>query len=282
MGSENKTLARIAGLLNKAENTDNSIERDTYMERAQELATLGSIDLAKARAFTAQRHAAAKPIQRAITIGESRQRGLRTYVDLFVGIAGANDVSIDVARNATKVYAFGFAEDIDVAEALYASLLTQMVSACNAFLATGEYKNETTYRKVSVFDEIFEEASCDRRRVPISKITARLEFQTAYASRVVFRLWEAKRSAETDAIAHDTTNPESGTPGTALVLAQKRTTVENYYKDSSTARGSYRGHRSTSESRIGRDAGDRAGRTARLAEPTSIAGAGGAIEQAAS
>ncbi len=67
------------------------------------------------------------PVQRTITIGNAGARGLRTYVQLFVVIAGANDVRCDIASNSTFVYAYGFAEDIDATHALYASLVVQMV-----------------------------------------------------------------------------------------------------------------------------------------------------------
>ena len=62
-------------------------------------------------------------------------KGLRTYVQLFAVIAAANDVRCDVASNSTFVYAYGFAEDIDATHALYASLVVQMVRACDAYLA---------------------------------------------------------------------------------------------------------------------------------------------------
>lgn len=263
------------------EHTDNPHERDAYMERAQQLATLNAIDLAKARTLTAARNPVATPVQRTITIGKSRQRGLRTYVDLFLGIAAANDVRVDIETTATKVYAYGYPEDIDITETLYVSLLTQMVTACTAFLATGEYKNETVRRKVRAFDEVLGYYCYEWRRVPVTKVTARLEFQSAFASQVARRLHAARRTAEAEAVNNDDT-ATTGQPGTAIVLAEKRATVDSYYKGSSTARGSYRGHQSTVNSRLGRDAGDRAGRAARLSAASSIGGRAADIERAAS
>ena len=87
MPTENKLLARIAALLVQAEHTDNSHEADAFMTAAQRLATLNSIDLAKARDYQSQRTAKAKPVHRSLVLGLKRQRGLRTYVDLFGGIA---------------------------------------------------------------------------------------------------------------------------------------------------------------------------------------------------
>ena len=107
------------------------------MTAAQRLATAASIDLAVARSHAVNRSAAQAPTQRTITIGSAGTRGLRTYVQLFVVIAAANDVRCDVATNSTFVYAYGFAEDIDASHALYASLVVQMVRASDSYIASG-------------------------------------------------------------------------------------------------------------------------------------------------
>ena len=92
--TDDKMLARIAALLRQAEGTDNVHEAEAFMAAAQRLATATSIDLAVARAHSATRTAAQAPTQRTITIGEPGSRGLRTYVQLFAGIAAANDVKL--------------------------------------------------------------------------------------------------------------------------------------------------------------------------------------------
>ena len=132
--TDDKMLARIAALLRQAEGTDNAHEAEAFMSAAQRLATATSIDLAVARSHSAKREAAQTPTQRTVTIGEAGARGLRTYVQLFAVIAHANDVRCDVASNSTFVYAYGFAEDIDATHALYASLVVQMVKACDGYL----------------------------------------------------------------------------------------------------------------------------------------------------
>lgn len=70
-------LARIAALLRQAEGTDNLHEAEAFMAAAQRLATATSIDLALARAHSAERTKAQMPVQRTITIGEPGRRGLR-------------------------------------------------------------------------------------------------------------------------------------------------------------------------------------------------------------
>ena len=135
--TDDKMLARIAALLRQAEGTDNAHEAEAFMAAAQRLATATSIDLAVARSHADERTKAQTPVQRTITIGNAGTRGLRTYVQLFVVIADANDVKCDIASNSTFVYAYGFAEDIDASHALYASLVMQMVRASEAYIASG-------------------------------------------------------------------------------------------------------------------------------------------------
>ena len=108
-----KDLTRIAALLRKAEGTDNEHEADAYLQAAQRLATLASVDLALARSHTERRERRPVPTQRAVVIGESGKRGLRTYVELFLAIGRANNLTCDIARDSTRVHAFGF-DTVDI------------------------------------------------------------------------------------------------------------------------------------------------------------------------
>ena len=242
--ADDKILARIAALLRQAEGTDNTHEAEAFMAAAQRLATATSIDLAVARAHSASRTAAQAPTQRTITIGEPGSRGLRTYVQLFAVIAHANDVRCDVASNSTYVYAYGFREDLDAVEALYASLVVQMVRTCDGYLATGAHR-------------------------PTPTITARLNFQLAFGSRVGARLAEAREAARAEAVRR----PETST-GTALALRNKEIELHNHYRSVSRARGHWRAARADAGySSAARRAGDRAGRAARLGGGSELPGA---------
>ncbi len=110
-------LTRIGGLLRQAESTDNPHEADAFLAAAQRLATSASVDLAVARAHATAKERRATPVQRLITIGEAGKKGLRTYAQLFLAIAAANDVQCDITATSTVVYAYGFTDDIDVCEA---------------------------------------------------------------------------------------------------------------------------------------------------------------------
>ncbi|MBH0778626.1 DUF2786 domain-containing protein [Nocardia bovistercoris] len=256
-----RMLTRIGGLLRKAEATDNEHEAEAFLAAAQRLATKSSIDLAVARAHVTGRGRRSGPTQRVIAIGEPGKKGLRTYVQLFVAIAAANDVRCDVARTSTQVYAFGFESDIDTCEALYASLLVQMVRASDHYIKSGRYRTATV-------EKVIEEQKWGRRvrrrvEVPAAPVTARLNFQMAFAARVGNRLAEVKSEVETEAVTSETA-PEAAT-GTALALRDKQVALTDYYRTASQARGTWRGPQASAGHSAGaRRAGDLAGRAARL------------------
>jgi hypothetical protein len=247
--TDDKMLARIAALLRQAEGTDNAHEADAFMAAAQRLATATSIDLAVARSHSDQRTRTQMPVQRTITIGNAGTRGLRTYVQLFVVIANANDVKCDVASNSTFVYAYGFAEDIDASHALYASLVMQMVKASETYISSGAHR-------------------------PIPTVTARINFQLAFGARVGQRLSEAREEAQREA-----TKGRDSQPGTAIALRDKDIELKDFYRQRSAARGTWRATSATAGySSAARRAGDRAGQRARLGS-TELAGTRSALEK---
>jgi Protein of unknown function (DUF2786) len=248
--TDDKMLARIAALLRQAEGTDNTHEAEAFMAAAQRLATATSIDLAVARSHAATRTKAQAPVQRTITIGAAGTKGLRTYVQLFAVIAGANDVRVDVASNSAFVYAYGFAEDIDASHALYASLVMQMVRASETYIASGAHR-------------------------PTPTITARLNFQLAFGARIGQRLVKARDEAQREA-----QDERRGRPGTAIALRDKEIELRDFYSTQSKARGTwYASRASAGYSSAARRAGDRAGRRARLGNSPEFAGARGALEK---
>ncbi|MET8653192.1 DUF2786 domain-containing protein [Nocardia aurea] len=272
-----RMLTRIGGLLRKAESTDNEHEAEAFLAAAQRLATRSSIDLTVARAHVAGRERRSTPTQRVIPIGAPGKKGLRTYVQLFVAIASANDVRCDVARTSTQVYAFGFDSDIDTCEALYTSLLVQMVRASDHYIKSGQYRTATV-------DKIVVEKKWGRqvqRRVqaPVAPVTARLNFQMAFAARIGRRLAEVRSEVESEAVARSATAAESA-EGTALALRDKELELTDFYARSSEARGTWRGPQaSAGHSVAARQAGDRAGRAARLGTAPELGAARGQLTE---
>jgi len=184
-------LEKIAKLLNQAENAGTPEEAAVFMAKAQTLATTHSVDLAKARHATKAKERTV-PQQRQVYIGKAGSRGLRTLVDLYLGIAYANDIKITIAHNATYVNAVGFAEDLDVAEALYASLLTQQAKAAADFRNNGDWQDE----KIYVEGRYKGWTWIPGEYKPQTWLTARLNFQDAFASRIRTRLSDAKYAEE--------------------------------------------------------------------------------------
>lgn len=270
--SSEKTLTRIGGLLRQAESTDNEHEAAAFLAAAQRLATQSSIDLAVARSHIANRERRPVPVQRMVTIGEAGKKGLRTYAHLFLVIAAANDVQCDITQSSAVVYAHGFDTDIDTCAALYSSLLVQMVRASDSYIKSGTYRSEMTDRLVT------EQRGRRRRQywttAPVAGVTARLNFQTAFANRIGKRLAEAKRETERAALEHDTP-----AIGTAIALRDKEIELRDFYRETSQARGTWRGGRaSAGYSSHARRAGDQAGRAARLGTAPEIGGPRGQLE----
>ncbi len=270
--TQDKLLTRIGGLLRQAESTDNEHEAEAFLAAAQRLATRSSIDLAVARAHIAGRERRAVPMQRIIPIGEAGKRGLRTYVQLFVAIAAANDVRCDVARSSTQVYAYGFDTDIDTCEALYTSLLVQMVRASDQYIKSGRYRSATVEK--IVVESRWGRKVQRRIQAPVAAVTARLNFQMAFAARIGKRLAEVKADVEAEAKAEP-----SAAAGTTLALRDKELELHDFYSRTSEARGTWRGpQESASYSAAARRAGDKAGRAARLGTSAELGAARGQLD----
>lgn len=259
-----------------AEGTDNEAEASAFMEKAQQLATLYSLSLAEARARAQDKNKAAKPVMRCITIGPAGKKGLANYVILMIEVARANDLVVTIARNSTYVNLFGFEEDIDLTQRLYGSLLHQMVTASENYLATREYETETVYRRVRKTDDYYGSyTTWEHTAVP--KQTARRNFQQAFADRIGARLRKAKKEAETQAQEHEAELP-AGTPGVALVLREKTKQIKEFYDRTSNARGSWKGgSRDVDYSQSAHTAGAAAAAHARLDSPSAIGGTRTAI-----
>jgi hypothetical protein len=270
-GKQDKLLARIGGLLRQAESTDNEHEAEAFLAAAQRLATRSSIDLAVARAHLVGRERRPAPLQKVIPIGTAGKRGLRTYVQLFVAIAAANDVRCDVARSSTQVYAYGFDTDIATCEALYASLLVQMVRAADHYIKSGQYRSATVEKLV--VESRWGRKVQRRVQAPVAAVTARLNFQMAFAARVGERLAEVKADVHAQAEAEPAT-----APGTALALRNKEMELTDFYRRTSEARGTWHGpQESAAYSAAARRAGDRAGRAARLGTSPELGAARGQL-----
>ena len=262
------TLDRIAALLAKAERTDNEAEADAYLMKAQQLATLASVDLAVARARTARREARQQPESRTTTIGEKGRRANPHLIALYVAVAHANDAKVDVAANSTYVIGYGMPGDLDVIETIFASLAVHMVHTGQAFVAGRTWAGET-YMAAAPRGQ-------RRQRRPHTAQTARAAFYRAYVERISERLEHARA----EALAHVTrTQPRAEAAGGALVLRQKAAEVRSFHQQESKARGSWGGYAGGVRRATGSaaDAGRSAASRARLGRQAELPGKGPGI-----
>jgi hypothetical protein len=263
-------MGKIGALLMKAESTDSEHERDALMSKAQELATIASIDLEVARNKQKDKHKREQVTSKHITLFEwgDRSRTKPFFVQLMTCIGHANDVRFTIAHNSMYVNAYGFPSDIEVTEALYNSLSVQMVDAAERYLKTKEYRNDTIqYETYSYWGPKYEEKPMDGR-------TARRSFYTAFRSEVTSRLMQARKDA---ADSVEVTDDDGSVTSGALVLASKSEEVDNYYRENNNARGTYRGSGYESRGRGTQNAGRTAGSRASLGGGASIGGNRGAI-----
>jgi hypothetical protein len=237
-----RVLDKIGKLLAQAEGTDNEHEADAFVTRAQELATTYAVDLELARARQAARRLTSADEsfeQRRLVIGERAKRGNRQLVVLYLVVAQANDVMVNVATDSTFVLGFGYPADLDVVEQLWASLATQMASTAARRLRAGEH-----------------------RQAGVAAVSWRLSFYEGWMHAVQARLEQARQRALQP---HDAVQPS--TSG-ALVLRAKAERVRAFHDRASEARGSWRGARG--DRRVhgaAWRAGETDGRVARLGEP---------------
>ena len=292
----------IAALLAKAERTDNPHEAEAYLAKAQHLATLRSVDLAMVRAHAAHAARRTPPVQRTVRVGEAGRRANTHLVSLFVAVARANDVVVDVARNSTYVIGYGMPADLDLVEQLWGSLAHQMVDAAGRYLDSGEWRGQT-YRRV-VRERVGRWSVPRVQSRPHTKQTARAAFYRGFIERIGARLQQAHDDAVAEATADDARHPAPDVPShasraaherarrssaghsadealsTAVVLRAKSEEVQVFYRDASTARGSWTGYRGAAGGDTGAatGAGRRAASRARIGTQRGIGGPGPPIE----
>jgi hypothetical protein len=183
-------ITKVQALLAKAESTPYPDEADAFFAKAQELMTRYAIDEALARG---ERVRTDKPLLRSFTIEEPYRTAKRT---LLTAVASANDVRV-IIGHAGSITLAGFADDIEVTELLFASLLVH---------ATREMHMAAS------------------RDVPARLRAYRHAFFVAYGTRIAHRLDEARRAATVEA---ETKTGVSLVP----VFAEREAAVDDFLKE---------------------------------------------------
>ena len=216
-GRADRVVDLVGKLLAQAEGTDNEHEAAAFVERAQQLATAHAVDLERARAR--QRDRTRRPDepleQDRLDVGERGRRGNRHRVLLYVAVARANDVLVNVASDSTYVLGFGHRADLDVVETLWTSLAVQLTAAAQRRLDHGEH-----------------------RAAGVPAVSWRLSYYDGWVATVAQRLAAARERA----LAADRGDPQDDAgPSAELVLRTKGERVQEFYARASQARGSWRG-----------------------------------------
>lgn len=212
-------LALIADLLARAEGSDSPSERELALARAQKEAARHGIDLAEAAYANLAAGRAPEPEERTVTLGTPRTPGLRTFAALYLTVAEVNGIKCLISRDSSRIFAHGMPTDLDMAETLYASLLVQMDTGAEEWLATGTYLRERT-----------------RTGAAPNKGVARRSFRKGFTARTAALLITAAHEAKEEALAEAAlTQRAHGHPGTAmtstaLALRAKEKAVEDYHQ----------------------------------------------------
>lgn len=216
------TIARIAKILRQAERASNEHERAAFLAKAQSLATQHAVAFAVARAHLADEERREEPVEETVVIGPHGKRGLARYVRLLLNIAAANDLRCLISHDSTRVYLYGFGSDIEIAKALYESVLVQMVADGAAFLRDSDPEPG------------------------VATISRRLAFYEGYALRIGQRLQKARAEAHRNAV---TTAEPDLSESTALAIRAKEIEVTDHFAEvlrRQKIRGSWRGGRLSS------------------------------------
>lgn len=217
-------LETLSKLLNQAENAATEAEAEAFFAKAQELATLHAISLAEARAHTARSQRREQPTHQQIDIGEPRQRVNSHLCLLSVALGEANSLRTNIASNNTFILWFGLPSDIEKATMLLHSVAHQMVRSADAFVRGSTWRGERDW---------------ETGGMEMTAQKARKSYYSTYVRVIGERLLKAREDAQQE---YDRTTAAGEA---ALVLRGKELEVRDYYEQTSTARGSWRGQRSS-------------------------------------
>lgn len=147
------------------------------------------------------------PTFESVRLGHRGQQSNVRYIELMLAITHANDLRCSIRGDNTGVTLYGFHGDIDVAKALYVSLVVQMVADADAYIRSGAHR-------------------------PVHGRTARAAFYAGWTARIEHRLQRAQWAAQASAGAFEkgideVTGETSGAKLPALIA--KDVEVHDYF-----------------------------------------------------
>lgn len=206
-----KALDRLSKLIAQADRASTEEERQTYLEKAQEMSAAIGVELAVARAHHASKRReepvdnfkvqvndwSAKPIHR------------KAMMDLFLAIARAHDVRCLIGGLEYQAFCFGLPSDIELVEKLYGVLSLQMVREADAAIKRGDQKKGAYQIDGRVY---------------------RRHFYEGFIHRVSGRLHEARRE-EIRRLDAEARQAGVASADTGLVLRDKKKEIEDFYQE---------------------------------------------------
>lgn len=249
-------LETLSKLLNQAENAATEAEAEAFFSKAQELATLHAISLAEARAHTQRSQRREEPAHEQIVIGAPRQHVNSHLCLLSVALGDANSLRTNLASNNTYIVWFGLPSDIEKATMLLHSISHQMVRSADSFVRGRSWTGERDW---------------ENGGMSMTAQKARKSYYSTYVRVISDRLMQARRAAEKE---YDRTATQGDA---ALVLRGKELEVRDYYEQTSTARGAWRGQRSSYASRSAVNTARDDAKRARLEAAPEIGGSKPAV-----
>lgn len=260
MAVKTDPLTELARVLAKAENNPNAHEAEMAFERAATLSARYGIDLAVARAHLAGKERE-QPIKEKVKVGDVTRRDNTYMMELFTNIALANDLKCTIQGETLRPkegeergfwrYSKSLREEIEY-DGYDLSDPTQKQEIANIFGEPDEYVSKSQFKdsiycnlygfpsdiemtkKLYAVAVVMMSSQADkaiRTGVPKSQgINAkawRINFYVGFAHRILERLLAIKVEAEqAAALELDAGSGRS----TALVLADKKEEVEDFYK----------------------------------------------------
>lgn len=270
-----KKIETILKLLAQAEGTTNEEEAKAYTERAQHLATINAIELEMVYARQRDKVAREELTVKRVQVGEpGREHKNRFWVDLFLVISEANDLRCTITWDRAACNAHGYPSDIEVAEILFASLNTQMVSLANEALRQGQHRQLGVHGRTfrNNFYEGFVNSIGYRLRKARAEALAEQKKRDAEAAALLEPVLAAAASASDVADEPVVTG--------ALVMVKKSEAVGEYYQQKIKAagvRGSYRSYGAGTKHYGSQAAGRAAGERARIGNQGAVGGTKKAI-----
>jgi hypothetical protein len=236
---------RVAALLAKAASTTSADEAEAYLAKAALVAQRHSVDVAVAA--LSPRPGAGGPTHRMLTIGDPRRALNKLLVGLYVEIARAWGVRVDIGHGSTYVLGYGMPADLDQVESVFATASAMMLAHAHEHVRSGHWR-ATTYRPPG--------AATPR---PVTAQVARNAFCLGFIQRLGVRLRQAADQARCEAEPGTTPAGDGSRRTVEVALRARDVAVSDYHRGVSRARGSWRGSATAAGTALAsRRAGERA------------------------